>query len=83
MTATVSRLIPIERLRTCLPHTAKGADDLTPIASLGFDSLDTVEFLCAVHEEFGVRLTTSDFPSDQTLSGLLSRITQQQTTDSP
>ena len=83
MTTTASRQIPIERLRACLPHTAAGADDCTPIASLGFDSLDTVEFLCAVHEEFGVRLTTSDFPSDQTLSGLLTRITQQQTNAIP
>jgi len=83
MTAAPENLPSLERLRRCLPHTAVGADTRTPIASLGFDSLDTVEFLCAVHEEFGVRLTNDDFPPEQTLSGLLTRITQPRTTASP
>ena len=82
MTITAS-CTPLERLRDCLPHAASGADTSAPISSLGFDSLDNVEFLCAVHEEFGVRLTNEDFPPEQTLAGLLTRITQQRTTVIP
>jgi acyl carrier protein len=71
---TVELLTPLERLRRCLPHTAAEAKPDTRIDSLAFDSMDTVEFLCAVHEEFGVRLTTADFPPDQTIRELLARL---------
>ena len=79
MTAHSPSQTPLELLRGCLPQAASGADPSAPIASFGFDSLDTVEFLCAVHEEFGIRLTNDDFPPEQTLAGLLTRIIQQRT----
>jgi acyl carrier protein len=40
------------------------------------DSMDTVELLCVVHEEFGVRLTETDFHPQQTIDGLLRAIAQ-------
>ncbi|HWB04400.1 MAG TPA: acyl carrier protein [Verrucomicrobiales bacterium] len=65
---------PMERLQCCLPRTADGADAHSTLESLQFDSLDTVEFLCAVHEEFGVRLTSDDLFPGQTVQGLLTCI---------
>jgi acyl carrier protein len=80
MTATLTSL---ERLRQCLPRSAAAAaaDPAATIECLGFDSLDLVEFLCAVDEEFGLRLTADDLPPGQTLAGLLARIDQTSTTD--
>jgi acyl carrier protein len=64
-----------ERLRLCLPRlTAPLADDSTTLGELALDSMDTVEFLCAVHLEFGVRLTESEFHPQQTIGGLLTTI---------
>lgn len=42
-----------------------------PLSSLCLDSIDTVDFLCAVHEEFGVSLTESDYHPEQTIGGLI------------
>ena len=36
--------------------------------------MDTVELLCVVHEEFGLRLTEDDFHPGQTVGGLLAAI---------
>jgi acyl carrier protein len=64
-----------ERLRLCLPRlTAPLANESTTLGELALDSMDTVEFLCAVHLEFGVRLTESEFHSQQTIGGLLAAI---------
>jgi acyl carrier protein len=64
-----------ERLRLCLPRlTAQLADDSTTLGELALDSMDTVELLCAVHLEFGVRLTESEFHPQQTIGGLLATI---------
>lgn len=65
----------VERLQLCLPRlTTDLADESTTLGELGLDSMDTVEFLCAVHLEFGVRLTESEFHSEQTMGGLLTAI---------
>lgn len=61
-----------ERLRLCLPQFPLAED--TPIVTLGLDSMDTVELLCVVHEEFGVRLTEDDLHPAQTTHGLLRAI---------
>lgn len=64
-----------ERLQLCLPRLASQfADESATLGSLALDSMDTVEFLCVVHEEFGVRLTESEFHPQQTLGGLLASI---------
>ena len=68
-----------ERLRRCVPRLAPLWRGDTTLAELCLDSLDTVELLCAVHEEFGLRLTEGDLPPTQTLDGLaaaLARKTQ-------
>jgi hypothetical protein len=36
--------------------------------------MDTVEFLCAIHAEFGVRLTEAEFRPQQTIRGLIAII---------
>jgi acyl carrier protein len=58
----------IRRLRHRLPR--HRLDPETPLRSLGLDSMDTVELLCAIHEEFGVRLTEAEFPPDLRLCDL-------------
>lgn len=76
MNAIESKTKPIvERLRLCLPRlTTHLTDASTTLGELGLDSMDTVEFLCAVHLEFGVRLTESEFHPRQTIGGLLAVI---------
>jgi acyl carrier protein len=64
-----------ERLRLCLPRLAPQlADESAPLADLALDSIDSVELLCVIHEEFGVRLTESEFHPRQTIGGLLAHI---------
>ncbi len=63
-----------EHLQLCLPRLPFSQKPDTRIADLGLDSMDTVELLCVVHEEFGVRLSESDFHPEQTIGGLLSAI---------
>ena len=64
------------QLRCCLPR-YRGEWPLdTPVRELGLDSMDTVELLCVIHAEFGVRLTEAEFHPEQTLGGLLTVIAQ-------
>lgn len=65
-----------ERLRLCLPRLAPELHAHTRLAELALDSMDTVEFLCVVHEEFGVRLTDAEFFPQQTIGGLLEVIAE-------
>ena len=66
-----------ERLQLCLPNLATFHQPERRLAELGLDSMDTVELLCVIHEEFGVRLTESDFHPAQTVGGLLAAIAAQ------
>ena len=66
-----------ERLQLCLPHQPIFHRPETRLAELAFDSMDTVELLCVIHEEFGVRLTESEFHPAQTVGGLLDAIATQ------
>jgi len=66
------------RLRLCLPRFASQLSD--PSAEIGgpaLDSIDSVEFLCVIHEAFGVRLTESEFHPRQTIGGLMAHIAQE------
>lgn len=63
-----------QRLRFALPRLPLGSDPELRLTQLGLDSMDTVELLCVVHEEFGLRLTEDDFHPGQTVGGLLSAI---------
>ncbi len=51
----------LPRLRRRLPRLAPHLNPDAPISELGLDSMDTVELLCAIHEEFGVRLGEDEF----------------------
>ena len=66
-----------ERLQLCLPNLATFHRPEIRLAELALDSMDTVELLCVIHEEFGVRLTESEFHPDQTVGGLLAAIAAQ------
>ena len=68
-----------ERLQLCLPRVRLTQNFDTRIADLGLDSMDTVELLCVIHEEFGIRITEVDFHPQQTISGLLHAIAQKTT----
>ena len=65
-----------KRLQLCLPRLSLDQSPATRLAELALDSMDTVELLCVIHEEFGVRLTDSDFHADQTVGGLLAAISR-------
>ncbi len=71
MTATdINSETIAERLRTCLPSIASALTRNVLIADLALDSMDTVEFLCVIHEEFGVRLSEEEFQPQRTLGDL-------------
>jgi acyl carrier protein len=70
------------RLRLCLPHLAAQLRDDVRLGNLALDSMDTVEFLCVVHEEFGVRLTEAEFHPQQTIGGLFAAIAEKSDHDS-
>ncbi len=73
---TTTHETPAERFRRCLPAAIRDAAETTRLDELGLDSMDTVDFLCAVHEEFGVRLTADEVQPGQTLRGLFTTIVQ-------
>lgn len=62
------------QLRCCLPRFSGDWPLDTPVQELALDSMDTVELLCVIHAEFGVRLTEAEFHPHQTLRGLLAVI---------
>lgn len=64
-----------ERLQLCLPHLPLNRPHETLIKDLRLDSLDSVELLCVIHAEFGVRITDSDVHQGQTIEGLIAAIT--------
>ena len=64
----------LDRLRSCLPARLRGIRPETPIASLELDSLDRVEFLCAMDTEFNVSLTLEEFESVATSGDLAALI---------
>lgn len=66
----------IHRLRLCLPRLAPLLREDMPISELGLDSMDFVELLCAIHEEFGVRLNEVDLTASSNLTTLAGRISQ-------
>jgi len=71
---TISSNDVIPRLKRRLPKLAPLLEPGTPLHGLGLDSMDTVELLCAIHEEFNVRLTEREFQSDQRLCDLAETI---------
>ncbi|MBL9154957.1 MAG: hypothetical protein JNK37_20920 [Verrucomicrobiales bacterium] len=70
----------LDHLRHCLPRLAPQFRAETPLHELGLDSMDTVELLCAIHEEFGVRIAESEFSPTMTLDTLTGVIAQKITT---
>lgn len=62
------------QLVRCLPRLAGRLDPARRLGELALDSMDTVELLCVIHAEFGVRLTEAEFHPEQTIGGLLTAI---------
>lgn len=75
---TISSDDVIPRLKRRLPKLAPLLEEDTPLHALGLDSMDTVELLCAIHEEFNVRLTEREFLPDQRLRDLAQTIAHKQ-----
>lgn len=67
----------LNRLRLSLPRLAPLLHDDVPMRELALDSMDFVELLCAVHEEFGIRLKEEDLNLRETLTTLAGRICAQ------
>jgi acyl carrier protein len=82
-TATTSTCEVAERLHLCLSRLPLAENPHARIAELGLDSMDIVELLCVIHEEFGIRLSESDFHPAQTIDGLVSAITAKTTHQPP
>ena len=66
----------LTRLRRRAPHVLAGADSQTVVDALAMDSLDLVELLCAIEEEFGVVLTGDAFAKARTVGDLLQVISK-------
>jgi acyl carrier protein len=60
----------LERLRRRLPGPMRSAQIDTLLTDLPIDSLDTVELLCLIDDEFHVRLGESEFQSFRTVGDL-------------
>ncbi len=60
----------LERLRRRLPGPMRTAEQDTPLTDLPIDSLDTVELLCLIDDEFHVRLGEGEFQSFRTVGDL-------------
>ena len=61
----------LARLRRRVPNVLAGADCRTAVDALAMDSLDLVELLCAVEDEFGVLLTGDAFAKARTVGDLI------------
>lgn len=72
MTAQMDPILT--HLKHCLPRLAPLLEEGKPMQQLALDSMDTVELLCAVHHEFGVRLTDAEFNPNATLEELSAQI---------
>lgn len=64
----------VARLRRRMPGALRGAQPETPLTDLSIDSLDVVELLCVVDDEFGVRLEQRAFDEARTVGDLADRI---------
>ena len=64
----------LERLRICLPRLAPALQADLTLQQMGLDSMETVELLCVVHEEFGVRLSEAEFQAHQPFRAVLDAI---------
>jgi acyl carrier protein len=60
----------LERLRRRLPGPMRTAQPDTLLTDLPIDSLDTVELLCLIDDEFHVRLGEGEFQSFRTVGDL-------------
>ena len=64
----------ILRLHQSLPRLSPLLQEDVPLNELALDSMDTVELLCAIHEEFGVRITDGHFQPSMTLYALAEHV---------
>lgn len=64
----------IQRLHQSLPRLSPLLQEDVPLNELALDSLDTVELLCAIHEEFGVRIAEAHFQPSMTLNALAEHV---------
>jgi acyl carrier protein len=60
----------LERLRARLPGPMRTARTDTLLIDLPIDSLDTVELLCLIDDEFGVRFEEGQFQGFRTVGDL-------------
>jgi acyl carrier protein len=64
----------LARLRRRVPHLLCSATGHTRIDDLPMDSMDVVELLCAIEDEFGVSLTSDVFMRAATVDDLSAAI---------
>ena len=57
-------------LRQLLPVHVRDEPLNRRLSELGLDSIDVVDLLCALDEDFQVRLTTDEFTEDTSIAGL-------------
>ncbi|MGH7958595.1 MAG: acyl carrier protein [Opitutaceae bacterium] len=67
------------RLLEVMPHVVASLRLDAPFNVSGGDSIDFVEFLCAIDTDYGVRLTTDDIAPLQTVGELLALVDRRAT----
>jgi acyl carrier protein len=60
----------LQKLRVRLPGPMRGASADTPLTDLPIDSLDMVDLLCLIDDEFGVRFGDGQFHAARTVGDL-------------
>ncbi len=64
------------RLLSALPRLRGEWQEDARIADLGLDSMDMVELLCVVHQDFGARLSEEELGGLETVGELIDLVSQ-------
>ena len=67
------------RLRTLLPQHAYRLVPESSVRDLGFDSIELVELLCIIEDEFRVKLSDAELSSAGTLEELIGIVSSKMT----
>ncbi len=73
MTSTTDNHLSVD-VRRLLPPQAQMASPHARLGDLGLDSMDIVDFLCALDEDFQIRLTTDELTNETTIDELIALV---------
>ena len=73
---SLSGSVVMQRLGMRMPGALRGAHAETLLSDLSIDSLDTVELLCSIEDEFDVRFDQAQFQQLRTVGELADAVAQ-------